>query len=156
MDENNAFFEEILREPKPKKEYSEKALELMNSTIAGEILVKGKVDNLILHLRNGDAPHLSQETWDIVAGYLEGKYRKPGRKDEYQRCRERDIGIAKNFFEMRQLGVKQKDAYEALAKQFNTSDSIVRRAVNAARNKNKRIFELEKQTYGKDGSVLVN
>lgn len=107
--------------------YSEKAIQMLNVLIAGG-LKQGITAELVKHLRGGHAPYISQETWLILADFLDSGCKRPPHRPATSMSEDiahRNRGIKSEYRQLRQKGESQKIAYGNLAEKYKISEGSI-------------------------------
>lgn len=106
---------------------TEKAATFLNRVIQGEISY-GMTSFLVDHLRLGNAAHISQETWEVLATWLESGCKRPkGRPPtgESKEIRDRNREIKAQYKAKNKRGKSPEEALQELAEEYSyIRDSI--------------------------------
>ena len=107
--------------------YSEKAINTLNVLISGG-LEQGITDDLVKHLRVGHAQYIRQETWLLLADFLESGCKRPPHRPATGKSREirnRDHTIRQEYRRLREAGETQKVAYGLLAEKYRCGEKSI-------------------------------
>lgn len=107
--------------------YSEKAIKSLNALLAGDI-ERGITTEMVKHLRGGHAPYIMQETWLVLANFLEGGCKQlPNRPPtgESREIRNRNLTIKQEYRQIMAQGETQKHAYDILAKKYGLGEKSI-------------------------------
>jgi len=107
---------------------TEKAAKFLNVLIQGE-LSNGITECLVFHLRDGNAAHISQETWDKLAAWLESGCKRPRKRPptgQNPEIRARNLEIKQEYKAEIRKGKSPEQARAGLAEKYRLhEDSII-------------------------------